>query len=346
MAYRLKARGRAIQRGMRFIASLAGHEDSLQYLGSGLLHFCGSLATNAAEPTLRAQAVTLGQLAFAWWRAQTDALPERPDASKVAEYVRAYGAAKPLGVRAPRIKARLRRAAKAFPPVDYLGFDPRVEPPPADIPDSCVCGIWSARGKRTCAACRGRLTRMTRYRSWSFAFTAAYCGERYGVPLGARYRDTMQWLPVMRPYPIRARNGGQDFYDAAYAVTHVVYTMNDYGRYLLSPYWLPWEYGFLRSYLETPLAMNDPDMAGEFLDTLRAFGVGDEDAQVRRGLEFLLDTQNVDGSWAVGDAASLYTGFHATWAAIDGLREFAWTGPRLLFPELLPSLQSWAQMRY
>ncbi len=348
MGYRLKARRRAIRRGMRLIAGLAQYEGCLAYLGSSLLSFCSSLVTTAADPELGAQAIALGRFSFTHWRTEIGALPEEPDASFVAEHVRAYGAAASLGVRSLRIKAWLRRVARAFRATDYFGFDPRVEPPPADIPDTCTCGLWSPRGRRICAnsACRAPLVRMTPYRTWCHAFTSAYCGERYGVLLGSRYRDTMRWLPFMRPYRIRARNGEREFYDAAYAITHIVYTMNDFGRYLVSPYWLPWEYEFLRAHLETAMAMNDPDMVGEFMDTLRAFGVGDDDPQVRRGFDFLLDTQNSDGSWADWDAGSLYTGFHATWAAIDGLREFAWTGPGLLFPELLSPLSRWARLRY
>jgi len=333
---------------MRFIGSLARYEGYLAYLGSGLLSFCSSLAMTAADPKLGAQGTALGRLGFTLWRAHMGALPEEPNVASVAEYVRAYGAAESLGVRAPRIKAQLRRLARAFPAVDYFGFDPRVEPPPADVPDTCACGLRSPRGRRICAdpACCTPLIRMTRSRTWCLALTSAYCGERYGVRLGSSYRETMRWLPFVRPFRIRARNATHEFYDAAYVVTHIVYTMNDYGKFLLAPAWFPWEYAFLRTHLETALAMNDPDMVGEFLDTLRAFGAGDDDRQVRRGFDFLLDTQNPDGSWARWDADSLYTGFHATWAAIDGLREFAWTGPGLSFPALLPSLVHWARVRY
>jgi hypothetical protein len=346
MSYRAKARRSAIQRGMRFLRTLARQDGCLAYLGTGLLYFCRSLATTAADPTLRAQGVELGRLGFSSWRAHTAALSEKPDSSEVTEHVRAYGAVESLGVRSPTMKSRLRRAARAVRAAEYLGFDPRVETPPGDLPDTCTCGFSNRRGRRVCVACRSPLARMTRYRAWCFAFISAYCAERYGITFGARYRDAMRWLPVMRPYPLRPRAAPQDFYDASYAITHVVYTMNDYGRYLLSPYWFPWEYAFLYTHLESAMAMHDPDMTGEFLDTLRAFGVGDEDAQIRRGLDFLLDAQNPDGSWAAWDGRALYTDFHATWAAIDGLREFAWTGPGLLFPELLPSLQRWARVQY
>jgi hypothetical protein len=330
---------------MRFIAGFAQYENCLAYLGSGLLYFCRSLAHTAADPELRAQAIMLGRWGFSCWKAETGALPAALDAAYVAEYVRAYGAAEALGVRSPRVKARLRQAARMFRAVDYLGFDPKAEAPPADMPATCDCGIWNARGKRVCADrhCGARLARMTRYRTWSLAVTSAYCGERYGVPLGAHYRHAMRWLPLMRPYPPASH---REFHDAAYAVTHVVYTLNDYGACLLSPYWLPWEYEFLRRHIETAVARNDADMAGEFLDTLRAFSIGDDDEQVRRGYDFLLDTQNSDGSWGNWDWQSVYVAFHTTWAAIDGLREFAWSGPGLAFPELLPSLNRWARVHY
>jgi hypothetical protein len=348
MNYRLKERQRSIQRGISFIAELARHESCLSCLGSGLLYFCRSLANNAADPQLRRQAATLGRIGFLQWKSEAGAMPEKPDASSIIEYVRVYGAVESLGLRDSRVKARLARASKAWSAVDYFGFNPRAEPPPGDVPEACECGTPNDRGKRVCAnrSCRSRLARMTRYRMFCLTLTSAYCGERYGVPLGASYRDTLRWLPLIRPYRFSARRRHTDFYDASYAVTHVVYTMNDYGRFILSPWWLPWEYEFLRTYLETAMAMNDPDMTGEFLDTLRAFGVGDDDPQVRRGFDFLIDMQNADGSWGDWDFETLYTGFHATWAAIDGLRQFAWTGPNLLYPDLLPSLERWARVRY
>ena len=149
----------------------------------------------------------------------------------------------------------------------------------------------------------------------------------------------------MRPYEGRSTNDAE-FSDNAYAVTHVVYTLNDYGCYALSPQWLPWEYQFLRENLPVAIAKNDPDMTGEFMDTLRAFDVDDDDPQVRRGFEFLLESQQADGSWGSWDANSLYTGFHATWAAVDGLREFRRRGRGISFPALLPLLARWARIAY
>src|SRR5207248_7122609 len=90
------------------------------------------------------------------------------------------------------------------------------------------------------------------------------------------------------------------FYDTVYSITHVVYTLNDYGRYRLPPRLLPEEFEFLKSNLREAVAQEDADMLGEFMDSLRAFGLSDADAEIRAGTEYLLAHQNADGSW--GDA--------------------------------------------
>ena len=76
---------------------------------------------------------------------------------------------------------------------------------------------------------------------------------------------------------------------------------------------------------------------GEYLDTLRAFGLGFENRLIRSGFDFLLKTQNPDGSWGDMKDKDPYGRYHPTWTAIDGLREYAWQGTQLSFP----SLMSW-----
>jgi hypothetical protein len=340
----LRVRERAARRGLRFIAKLAAYEPVADYLGSGALWFCRSLVLSGSA-ALRADAHHLARALFEAWRRQQGELGDDADAGAIAEHVRAYGAAEAMGFHDWRTKTRIRRMARAFSATDFLGFDPRREPPPLNLPDVCSCGASSSRERRRCevVACGRPLTWMNRHRAWCLALTSAYCGERYGVMLGARYRDVLKWLPTLRPYPTRGRLLAPAFADISYAVTHVVYTLNDYGRYTLSHVWLPWEYEFLRNGLDRAIGVGDPDIIGEYLDTLRTFStVGDSDPQVRRGFDYLLSTQNSDGSWGEWDWDTLYTGFHATWAAVDGLREFRRDGHGIAFPEMLPRLMKWA----
>lgn len=179
---------------------------------------------------------------------------------------------------------------------------------------------------------------MTRHGVWQDAVIRTYMGERYGVRLGASYADVIKWLPSMRPYPKFVDADDPEFYDAVYGVTHVVYSLNSYSHYRLSPRWLPAEYSFLKQNLRRAIVMNDPETMGEFLDTLKSFGLDEDHPLIRKGVDFLLATQNPDGSWGDVDADDIYKRYHPTWTAVDGLREYAWRGQRLCFPALAPLL--------
>jgi hypothetical protein len=140
----------------------------------------------------------------------------------------------------------------------------------------------------------------------------------------------------MRPYPERASISTGTFIDVNNAITHVIYTLNDYNRYLLSPAWLPEEYQYLKSNLEEAVKLQDPETLGEFLDTLRDFGMTERDALIRVGVDYALSKQNPDGSWGDLTDSDIYNRYHATWTAIDGLREYGFHGKRLSVPSLEP----------
>jgi hypothetical protein len=183
---------------------------------------------------------------------------------------------------------------------------------------------------------------MSRLRLWTLSLTSVFCGDRGGVPFGISYEEMMRWLPRMRAYHPPSR-GVADFYDSVYAISHVVYTLNDYGVWLLDPRLLPHEFEYLTTHLGAALQLGDPDMVGEFLDSLRAFGLDGDDAHIAAGIEFLVATQNRNGSWGPQGEGAEYPRFHATWAALDGLRDFAWRGYGLSYPRLAPALIRWAR---
>ena len=91
------------------------------------------------------------------------------------------------------------------------------------------------RGRKVCRKCQRRLSMNSRYWIYMDALTRSYAGEKYGVTLGAPFASVIKWLPTLRPYPRRVSGKNKEFYEAIYAVTHVVYTLNDYSLYRLSP---------------------------------------------------------------------------------------------------------------
>jgi hypothetical protein len=270
-------------------------------------------------------------------------VPLNADADTIAYLVHGCSAADNLGVPGKRIKKKLLTAAGNFTVLDYLGFDPQHEPPPADLPDECSCGHYNKRGRKTCSQCRRRLTMLSHYAVWLDALVRSYIGERYGCRLGASFADVLGWLPSMRPYPEYHTETDGDFIWAVYAITHVVYTLNDYSMYLLEPGWLPQEFAFLSRAFEHAIALEDPETIGELLDSLRSFGLTRRHPLIAKGIDYLLSTQNPDGSWGDMKAEGIYERYHPTWTAIDGLREYAWHGKRLSFPEWEPLLLSWAR---
>ena len=86
--------------------------------------------------------------------------------------------------------------------------------------------------------------------------------------LGAPHAEVLKWRASLLPYRGRMGGANPDFYWTLYAVTRVVYTLNDYGRRRPSPRLPPEEFEFQRQNLDEAMALRDAEMMGEFPDTL------------------------------------------------------------------------------
>lgn len=338
--FKLEERQHAIRRGLEFIYRIACDEEHFAVWGHDLLNCFYFISVTSLEEDLRRTARRMGRERARTWRRQHSNLPHNPDVEAVSEFIHGSYAAERLGLRDAAIKEQLREAAKGISAREYLYFDPAIEPPPGDATEVCWCGFLNERGRKTCLECRRRLVIINRYKLWYDALIAAYNCERVGVHVGARFAEVLKWLTALRPYRGRENGDNPDFYDTLYAITHVVYTLNDYSLYRLSPRWLPQEYAFLKTNLREAIETEDPDMMGEFLDSLRAFGLEDTHPLIRTGMKYLLSSQNPDGSWGDMNAENIYERYHPTWTAIDGLRQYAWRGERLSFPRLMPMLEA------
>ena len=329
----------AIDRGLEFIYRTACDPENFEAYGFDYLGCFHGIASTSKDMKLRRTARAMGQERARLWRRQNSSIPRDADAEDIVNLVFGSYAADNLGVPDDQMKRRLRKAADGFTAQDYLGFDPALEPPPEDVPSECHCETLNDRGRRTCRQCRRRLRMLSRYVVWQDALIRTYIGECYGVRLGASYVDAIKWLPTMRPYPKNFHLDDSEFYAAAYAVTHVAYTLNSYSSYRLSPRWLPLEYSFLKQNLTQAIVLEDPETMGEFLDSLKSFGLTENHPLIRKGVNYLLATQNPDGSWGDIEAEDIYQRYHPTWTAVDGLREYAWRGTRLCFPQIAPLLK-------
>lgn len=327
---------------MQFIYGTARIAKHFRAYGWDYLACFSLIATRSLDPALRRLARQMGRERARQWRKENAILPSRVGPHTIVNFVEASASADLLGERDGNLIADIRHAAGRFTPQHFLGFDPAREPPPSDMPQQCQCGARNTRGRKTCRNCKRRLVFQSRYQLWTKALCRGYRGDRSGVSLGTSYWNALAWLPEMRPYGGPGNGNREDFHHSAFAVTHLVYTLNDYGRYILSPRWLPCEFEFLKMSLNKAIMLDETEMVGEFLDSLKAFGLTERNALIRAGTEYLLESQNPGGSWGDPGADNIRERYHTTWTAVDGLRDYAWRGTRLIFPTLEPLLRDWA----
>jgi hypothetical protein len=339
--YTTEYRDQAIYRGMQFLYRTASKPKVFAEWGHDLLWCFWTISNTAQDPKLRQMAHDMGhERAAEWRRIHARLSPAKYDANDLCHAIFGADAADRLGYPDDRFKEKIRAAVARFDVRDFLAFDAANEPPPSDIPKACPkCDRDWPRGTKTCPRDHSPLRMKSRYDVWSDALITAYTGDIYGITLGAPYREVVKWIGVMRPYAPRSKVNTTEFYDITYCITHIVYTLNDYNQYRISPQWLPEEYAYLKTNLEEAIRLKDPETLGEFLDTLRAFGMTEDDALIRTGVDYVLSRQNPDGSWGNPKDRDVYNRYHSTWTAIDGLRQYAYQGERLGFPELMPLLR-------
>ena len=324
----------SIKRGLDFIYRVAGKSDGFDRYGSRLICCFALMGATSRDASLRQLARSRAQQLAQRWSRMHPYVPTDASADLVLDFVMIRYALGRLGLRDAALIAQIRAAAKRFSVHDLLGFNPVIEPPANDLPYQCDCGLKNQRGRTFCRQCRARLAAQSRYRVWMAALANTYLGERCGIFFGARYLDVLKWLPDLRPYPDSAGEDVEMLRDAIYAATHIVYTLNDYGTYRLLPGLLPREFAFLKANVASACDRRDPEVLGELLDSLRAFGLPASHPLIMLGTKYLLDEQNEDGSWGDPAEENIRTRCHTTWTAIDGLRSYAWRGERMRGPKL------------
>jgi len=339
------ARQRAVMRGLNFIYRTSLKRRNFEDYGPDFIWCFYTLSVAVQDEHVRRAAHRMGLERARLWRREHRFVPGDADAGLISELAYGNDAAESLGLPDDKLKEQLKRAAPRFKARAYLLFDPLSEPPPTDVPDKCdYCGADdNSRGSKVCHVCKHPLQMRTRYDVWYDALITTYVGDRSGVTLGAHYVDVLKWLPTLRPYHASRNSDDEEFYDTVYAITHIVYTLNNYSQYKLSPQLLPQEFEFLKTNLREAIKEKDADMLGEFMDTLRAFGLTSNDTIIRKGMEYYLAHQNWDGSWGDMREKDIYQRYHPTWNAVAGLSEYKWQSEGLSFPELKPLLEQWAK---
>src|SRR6476619_7104926 len=197
----LTARNTAIVRGLDFIYRFGTTPNCFANYGSFLICCFALVAATSRNAKLRWLGRDRAKQLLRRWSDMYPSMPAGASSDLLHEFVLVQYAQRRIGLRDPAVALAVKLTARNFSALDLLGFDPRKEPPPSDLPYPCDCTFQNTRGRKACKQCKRRLRMRTRYKVWMEALANTYVAERSGVVFGAGYEDVLKWLPVMRPYP-------------------------------------------------------------------------------------------------------------------------------------------------
>ena len=204
-----------------------------------------------------------------------------------------------------------------------IGWDPKNEPPPTNQSELCKdCGQRSDRDRKMCQTCGKQLDVVSNYRIFSNSLINTFYADNVAMPFGGHdYRTIFMHLPVLRPYKMWKFTDitWDHFWQECYLVTHIIFTLSNWGELSLDAKLFVHEYEFIKRIISIHLEQNDVHLVAECLECLKILGDDDNDPKVREAMEWLLAAQDVnDGSWDPVDA-SPYDKFHATMCACQTL---------------------------
>lgn len=308
-----------IERGIEFIEDFACRPKILRTFAPDILFLFQHISQTTNCPDLGVKTRAIGKELSNLWR-EKQRVPR--GAYQLLCTLIAEQAAHELGCEDLKFRRRLHQKITIESILEVLGFDPRIESPPANLTDDCDnCELINQPGRAYCASCRKKLTLISRYDVWLNALVMTHHLKLHG-PIGqGLYANTLGWIYEMRPYPSGELKRGNEIWEAAYAITHIIYTLNDYGQYKLSKQDLGIEIDYLKEVIPQALAVGDCDLLGECVESLSFFGFSKKGLVLKKAVKYLKKNQNSDGSW--GDFNSgPHMRIHTTWTVIDGLREF------------------------
>jgi len=326
----------AMLRGLAFLERFALGDVCWRGCAPDVSYMFFHVATRSSDRAFASRARTIARGAARRWCRDYPRLPPDTPAEAVLWWF-AYGTCAPtaLGLDTRAMRRDLARAVRGCCPRDFLGFDPRREAPPSTVCEPCECGAPAVDAVK-CPACGERIERLHPYQAWQGAMVGAHIAETIGLDIGCTVRDALRWRARMQPYPDVRRRITEAGWHAFYAVTHLVYVLDDYSLHLLLPGLLAPEIELVRAVCRHALADDDIEMLGESIDVLLAVGEDEAGELVSRARRRLLAAQNRNGSWGDRDDDP-YTRFHKTWVALDGLTSY---GDRKLVRPRLPRARS------
>lgn len=336
-AFQGQTRRRAVMSGLDAIFSLSSDPQNFDQFGNDAIQCFYDVARVTEDPVRANALMFVEQLARRWrhrvlargWRSSG-----RPTPQQVLEAIVGLYCLERVGVSAPKLKEDVLHAVrltgpdaddalKPYSAKDYFGWDPIND---THVPEG-VAEVLSGES-------------VTVYRTLCNSLIHAFYAERAMIDVGCKYSDVLRKVATLRPYKSAGELSWESYVDQAYLITHVVFTLNNWGELALEPELLPHEHLFIRENIGVAVRERDAHLVGEYVECLRAFGATDSDPLVQLGMAFLLRAQDpATHRWdTAGDA---YTSYHATMVACQALLVHTHRGYGPGLPSCVAVLEEW-----
>ena len=282
------------------------------------------------------------------WRARVREssrhLPPRVAPSELLDLMQGAYSLECLGMAEPLLHAQLLERSAAYGSVDFFKFDPTAGPPPDGLREDCACGAKVGAHASECGVCKRAAVPMSQFDVYLEALVWSFHGCRMRIGLGACFYDVLRQVCAAfgRLYPRRGSLGEKDRHYLTYALTHVIYALNNFDERSLPPSLFPPTVpSYLQEQLRAAIRADDPDLTGEILDCLKCLGEGGS-AAVTEGERFLVSRQSsADGGWVCKGEADLYSRYHASLVAVAALMEHSYAAHGPVFERAAEVLPHW-----
>ena len=247
--WRAVARRNAVTKGIDRVFAMAQDDEFFELFGNDVIQCFYDVATVTVDPVRRRALKYVEQLAHRWkqtvlqkgWKRDRHPTPQ-----EVIEAVIGMYCLERLGIY-HKLKAEViaflsvPKGEGGFDVTDYLKWDPTAldcHGPPDDVRDDS-----GGAGAPP----------LSPQRALSNALIYTFFANRVGVELGAPYEAFFEHVAALRPYRGPAAIGEQPYLDQCYLITHIVFTLTNWGELRIDPELLPHEYFFVREHLAVQL---------------------------------------------------------------------------------------------
>ena len=271
-------------------------------------------------------------------------MPPRVPPSELLDLMQGLYSLECLGMAEPAVHAAVHERTAAWGATDFFKYDPSTSEPAKDLRETCLCGARPAAGAAECAQCRRPTIPMSKFDVWLEALVWSFHGCRMRIGLGACFFDVLKQVchAFGKLYPRRAKLSEKDRHYLTYALTHVIYALNNFDERSLPPSLFPPSVPeFMREQLKKAIKADDPDLAGELLDCLKCLGEGGSPA-ARAAERFLISAQSsADGGWICKGEQDLFSRYHASLVAVAALMDHSYGAHGPVFPRAADVLPGW-----